>query len=280
MAEKDDAVAGALSRYARHRKKSVDWVFPREFWRVLAPELRISRKGRIQSSLSGRRILSRCGALRPIAPRDWAPKDRHYAWMEAQAALLAFLAAHPRIINRPKPADISGCGLRLTEQFLAAEAAGLAVPDWTVTTRLRAALRFLKRHEGVAVHRDHSEDIYCFPRAKRERLVDELAGSPRSPVLLLQGQIGYLTVTTFAAGQLWHFDVVRQKRLDLPDAEASLRSLFGRCGLEFAQAVGILPEGPGRWVFHGMTALPQLRHYLPFSDEVNEALLGRLEEMA
>ena len=271
FAGKKDAVAKAFARYARKQGSSVLVAAPNMLWRKLLPQLRVSETGEIISGLGQIPVFNRVGTLREEAWDAWSPDDRHYAAMESSAALLAFLACHPAVVNRPKPHDFSGCGLRSVEQLTLGRSLGLQTPAWLATSELGEALDFLSDCHQTAIYRKNSEDIFDFPLATQGRLPIK-ENRLTTAVFLINGHRGYPIVSTYAFGRVWHFNPVEKKPVELDGQEGHLRSFFDSCGLDFGQAIGIKLSGSNDYVFYGATGFPQYRFYRELSQEIHEIL--------
>lgn len=276
LAGRKDAVSKAFAGYARKERLAIQWVEPNMLWKKLLPELRVTEMGEITATLDKTPIFNRIGTLQSESWDRWNPDDRHYAAMESSAALLAFLARHPAVVNRPKPHDFSGCGLRSVEQMAFAQSLGLKIPAWLVTSELPEALGFIRDCHQTAIYRKNSEDIFDFPLAREERLPIK-NNHLTTAAFLIGGHHGYPIVSTYVFGRLWHFNAVDEKPIGLARHEDLLQSFFDSCGLCFGQAIGIKPAGGNDYVFYGATGFPQYRFYRQLSQEIHETLWKGIE---
>lgn len=270
LADSRDPVAASFAEFAASRAAGISIRQPASFWESLRPRLEVEEQGSLLSTLDSFLIFNRLGFAENLD--DWNPSDRHYAAMESSAALLAFLAFHPAIINRPKAEEFSGLGLRSVEQFSRAGSLGLKVPSWTMTTDIQEARKFILNTRPVALYRRNSEELFEFSRAAEHRLpIGD--GRLTGPVFLLQGFMGLPIISTWACGHLWHVNAISKAPFPLGDeTQQGLWKFFNGSGLVFAQAVGIIEPWTRDYVFYGMTGYPQWRFYRPFAGEVHEKL--------
>lgn len=275
LSESEDLAAIHFGRFAKAQGYHVKHVYGEGLWNKLQPELLVGRTGVIVSNLDGYVVFNRLGAFSVEGLTQWPAKERFYVSMESSAILLAHLGRHPFVINRPKPHDLSGVGLRACEQLIQGQRLGLKIPGWMVTSDWKEAEAFI-RNNPKTIYRARSQNIFDFPEASKERL--PLEGDwLTAPVFLLEGRIGYPVVSTYASGRLWHYDPVRKVSVQIREEEA-LKAFFKECGIVFGQAAGIITPNGQEYLFYGLTGFPQLRFYEPFEKEVYGELLQSISE--